>query len=78
MANAHFVAAIPNREYCELNQTRNPLKEGIFQEPLTVERGTMTLPDKPGFGVELVDNVETKFPYVPGFYSMPNPKIVST
>lgn len=75
MANAHFVAAIPNREYCELNQTRNPLKEGIFKEPLTVTRGRMRLPDKPGFGVELIDDVEKAFPYVPGSFSKPNPHL---
>jgi len=75
MANAHFVAAIPNGEYCELNQTYNPLKEGIFKEPLTVKDGYMQLPDKPGFGVELIDDVEKKFPFVPGSYLMKNPRM---
>lgn len=75
MANAHFTAAIPNGEYCELNQTYNPLKEGIFKQPLTVEDGWMTLPDKPGFGVELIDDVEKEFPFVPGSYLMKNPRM---
>jgi L-alanine-DL-glutamate epimerase-like enolase superfamily enzyme len=75
MANAHLVASIPNREYCELNQTRNPLKEGIFKEPLTVVNGKMTLPNKPGFGVELIDNVDKKFPFTPGSYMQKNPRI---
>jgi len=75
MANANLVAGIPNREYCELNQTFNPLKEGIFREPLRVVKGTMTLSDKPGFGMELVDDVAKKFPYVPGSYSMKNPAL---
>ena len=75
MANASLVAAIPNREYCELNQTFNPLKEGIFKEPLRVEKGAMTLSRKPGFGMELIDGVEKKFPYVPGSYQMKNPRI---
>jgi len=75
MANAHFVAGIPNGEYCELNQTCNPLKEEIFKEPLTVENGMMELPDKPGFGVELIADVEKKFPFVPGGYSKPNPRV---
>ena len=77
MANAHFVAGIPNGEYCELNQTYNPLKEGIFVEPLTVVRGVMELPDKPGFGMELVADVEKKFPYVEGGYTKPNPRVAS-
>lgn len=75
MANAHFVAGIPNGEYCELNQTNNPLKEGIFKEPLTVENGVMEIPDKPGFGVELIDDVEKKFPFVPGSYNKPNARV---
>jgi L-alanine-DL-glutamate epimerase-like enolase superfamily enzyme len=75
MENAHLVAGIPNREYCELNQTVNPLKEEIFKEPLSVVRGSMTLPDKPGYGVELIDGIEKKFPYVPGNYQFKNPAI---
>jgi L-alanine-DL-glutamate epimerase-like enolase superfamily enzyme len=75
MANAHFVAGIPNRDYCELNQTNNPLKEGIFKEPLTVENGVMKLPQKPGFGLELIDDVEKKFPFVPGSYTKPNERL---
>jgi len=75
MANAHFVAGIPNGEYCELNQTYNPLKEEIFKDPLTVVNGYMQLPNRPGFGMELIDDIEKKFPYVPGSYLMKNPKL---
>lgn len=75
MENAQLVAGIPNREYCELNQTYNPLKEEIFKEPLRVVKGAMTLPDKPGFGMELIDDVEKKFPYEPGSYQFKNPVI---
>ena len=73
MANAHFTAGIPNRHMLELNMTYNPLKEGVFKEPLVVENGYMDLPDKPGFGVEVIDDIEKKFPWVPGSYSKPNP-----
>lgn len=73
MANASLVAGLPNPEYCELNQTLNRLKEEIFKEPLRVVRGTMTLPDKPGFGVELIDDIEKKFPYEPGSFQVRNP-----
>lgn len=76
MANAHLVAAIANREYCELNGTYNPLKEGIFKEPLTVQNGVMTLPDEPGFGVELIDDLEEKFPFQPGSYQKPNARLL--
>lgn len=73
MANAHFHAGIPNRHMLELNQTYNPLLEGVFKEPYVVENGYMDLPDKPGFGVEVIDDIEKKFPWVPGSYSKPNP-----
>lgn len=75
MANAALVAAIPNRLMLELNQTFNPLKEEVFKEPLTVRRGYMDLPDRPGFGLELADGLEQKFPYRPGHYSRPNPRL---
>ena len=75
MANAHFAAGIPNRHMLELNQTYNPLKEGVFKEPVVVENGYMDLPDKPGFGVEVIDDIEKKFPWVPGSYDKPNPLI---
>jgi L-alanine-DL-glutamate epimerase-like enolase superfamily enzyme len=75
MANAALVAAIPNRLVLELNQTYNPLKEEIFKEPLVVKKGYMDLPSKPGFGVELIEDVGKKFPYLPGSYSRPNPDL---
>ena len=72
MANAHLVAAMPNREYCELNQTFNPSKDEIFREPLITKNGTMTLTNRPGFGVELIDDLENKFPFVEGSYLKQN------
>ena len=75
MANAALVAAIPNRLMLELNQTYNPLKEEIFQEPLVVKNGYMDLPAKPGFGVELIEGGEKRFPYLPGSYSKLNPDL---
>ena len=33
----------------------------------------MDLPDKPGFGVEIIDDIEKKFPWVPGRFTKPNP-----
>ena len=75
MANAHLVAAIPNRHMLELNTTYNPLKEEIFQEPLRAVKGWMNLPDRPGFGMELIPGVEAKFPFAPGSYLRPNPRM---
>ena len=75
MANAALVAAIPNHLVLELNQTFNPFKEEIFKDPLVVRNGYMDLPRKPGFGMELKPGIAAKFPYVPGSYWKPNPKL---
>lgn len=75
ISNIHFVASAPNGHMCELNQTFNPLKEDIFKEPLTVENGYMTLSDKPGFGVTLIDDIAERFPWAPGSYMKENPRI---
>jgi galactonate dehydratase len=72
IANAHLVASSPARHMLELNQTYNPLKEEIFKDPLVVKNGYMDLPNRPGYGVELIDNVEKKFPWAPGTYDRPN------
>ena len=75
MANAALVAAIPNHLMLELNQTYNPFKEELFQDPLVVKKGYMDLFNKPGFGVELKPNIAQKFPYIEGRYDRPNPDL---
>lgn len=75
MANAAFVAAIPNRLVLELNQTFNPFKEEVFKDPLVVRNGYMDLPRKPGFGMELKSGLAARFPYIPGNYWKPNPRL---
>jgi L-alanine-DL-glutamate epimerase-like enolase superfamily enzyme len=73
IANIHLVAGVPCGHMCELNQTFNPLKWEIFKEPYPIENGVLTIPEKPGFGVELIDDIEKKFPWVPGNYYKKNP-----
>jgi L-alanine-DL-glutamate epimerase-like enolase superfamily enzyme len=74
MANAAFVAAIPNHLVLELNQTYNPFKEEIFRDPLVVRKGYMDLHKRPGFGMELIPGIAAKFPYKPGNYWKRNPR----
>lgn len=74
-ANAQLVAAIPNRLMLELNQTYNPFKEEIFDEPLTVVKGYLTVPARPGIGVKLKPGLEKRFPFIPGSYARPNPDL---
>jgi L-alanine-DL-glutamate epimerase-like enolase superfamily enzyme len=44
---------------------------------LVVKKGYMDLPNKPGFGVEVIEDVAKKFPYLPGSYARPNPDLPS-
>ena len=70
-ANASLAAGIPNLIMLETNQTFNPLRTDLFKEPLVPKDGYLELPEKPGFGVELIDDAEKKFPYIPGRYDKP-------
>ena len=78
IANIHLVAGVPSGHMCELNQTYNPLKWDIFKEPYPIKNGVLTIPDKPGYGVELIDDIEKKFPWVPGTYYKRNPRFEGT
>jgi L-alanine-DL-glutamate epimerase-like enolase superfamily enzyme len=70
MANAHLVAALPEMSghprVLELNMFQGPLQWEILQQKPRIEAGYLYLPDAPGLGVELADDVETRFPFVEG------------
>ena len=73
VANAHLMAAVPNRFLLETNMTPNPLKEGLFKEELAVKNGYLDIPDKPGLGVELKEGLEEQYPPIPGSWNRPDP-----
>ena len=75
MANAHLAAAIPNLLLLEYFHTYNPLKEEIFVDPARVKDGFLELPTRPGFGMELIPDLEKKFPFEPGNWRRPNPDL---
>jgi L-alanine-DL-glutamate epimerase-like enolase superfamily enzyme len=72
IANAHLMAAIPNRLLLESNMTVNPLKENLFSEPLAVRDGHLDIPEQPGLGVELRAGIQDEFPYVAGHWNRPD------
>ncbi len=71
VSNATLAAGIPNLVMLESNQTFNPLRTELFKEPLVPVNGYIELPDKPGFGVEMIDDAAKKFPFIPGRYDRP-------
>ncbi len=65
MSNASLVAAIPNGPILERYAYYDLLKDEVFKEPLVVKNGYLDVPDKPGFGVELIPDIAKRFPYIP-------------
>ncbi len=74
MANAHLMAAAPNRFLLEMNMTPDPLREGVLQQAPVVKDGCLEIPDKPGLGVELREGLEEIYPAIPGACFLPDPQ----
>jgi len=74
VANAHLMAAVPNRFMLESNMTPNPLKEGLFKESFRAVNGYFEVPQKPGLGVELKEGLSELYPPIPeGNWNRPDP-----
>jgi L-alanine-DL-glutamate epimerase-like enolase superfamily enzyme len=73
VANAHVMAAVPNRFLLESNMTPNPLKEGLLKDGVAVKDGHFDVPEKPGLGVELLEGLEERYPPIPGPWNIPDP-----
>lgn len=71
LANAHFVAALPHPLWCELCMIQGPLQWAILKPPPRIEAGALHLPDAPGLGVALADDLEATFPYLTGDWALP-------
>ena len=66
LANIHFTASNSKIEILEYNNHYNPFRDdGIFTEPIRVENGFALVPEKPGLGVDIIEDAEKKFPYEP-------------
>ena len=52
----------------------NGFRYGLLKEPYIPENGYVTLSDRPGFGMELVDDPEGAFPYISGPRVFANPR----
>ena len=54
----------------ELCRIQGPLQWGMLAEKPVIENGWLSLPDKPGFGVDLAENVAETYPYIEGHYGL--------
>ena len=61
VASLHFAASIPNALVVEHDRNENPLREALLKEPLEIERGMVSLPTRPGLGIELDRTVVDKY-----------------
>jgi L-alanine-DL-glutamate epimerase-like enolase superfamily enzyme len=68
MANAHLVAALPHPKVLELCMIQGPLQWDILAEPPQIQDGWLLLPERPGLGVSLAEDLAGKFPYIEGNY----------
>lgn len=70
MEHAHLVAALPHPRALELCMIQGPLQWAILRQKPTIRDGWLVLPDWPGLGVELAEDLEARFPYVEGSYAL--------
>jgi L-alanine-DL-glutamate epimerase-like enolase superfamily enzyme len=68
LANAHLVAALPNPRLLELCMIQGPLQWGILAQPPLIRDGWLELPERPGLGVTLAEDLAGRFPYIEGNY----------
>jgi L-alanine-DL-glutamate epimerase-like enolase superfamily enzyme len=68
LANAHLVAALPKPRVLELCMIQGPLQWGILAQPPLIRDGWLELPERPGLGVTLAEDLAGRFPYIEGNY----------
>jgi len=49
---------------------QGPLQSAIIAGGLPITDGSLQLPEQPGFGVEIPDDLEDQFPYIEGNYAI--------
>ena len=64
-SNVHFAATAPNFIVLEFHADDVGVRSEILREPMKLEDGYLLLPDAPGLGVELNEEVFEKYPYRP-------------
>jgi L-alanine-DL-glutamate epimerase-like enolase superfamily enzyme len=60
-ASLHFVAALPNSHYFEYCVEQGALRQTLTKQRFPVRDGDISVPEEPGLGIELDDEVVAKF-----------------
>ena len=61
VANMHLIAALPTGITVEMDRTGNPFIDDLLVEPLVVRDGQISLPEAPGLGIELNEDVVKRY-----------------
>ena len=46
-----------------------PLSDEILKEELEIKNGYLTVPSRPGLGIDINEDIIKKYPYIPGPWS---------
>lgn len=60
-ASIHLIAAIPNAPVLEFSVTESPLRKGLLSTTFEMKDGYVSVPQKPGLGIELNQEVIGKY-----------------
>ena len=66
VSNMHVVASLSNGITVEMDQTGNPFIDDLLAAKLHVEEGEIAMPQSPGLGIELNDDVVERYTLPPG------------
>jgi L-alanine-DL-glutamate epimerase-like enolase superfamily enzyme len=75
VANMHLIASLPNGLTVEVDRTGNALVDQLLANPLRIVDGEVALPQAPGLGITLNEDVVERYrlpngePIPPGLYS---------
>lgn len=73
-ANAHLVAAIPNRVMLETQHIGNPMLTELVDHPIPVNQGFIDVPERPGLGIELNLDAVRRYPFTENGIFVPWPR----
>jgi L-alanine-DL-glutamate epimerase-like enolase superfamily enzyme len=65
MVNAQLCAALPNFEILEIDLDDVPWKMGLLTAPFVIENGQLIVPDRPGWGSDINEDVVRAHPLKP-------------
>ncbi|HEY7158394.1 MAG TPA: mandelate racemase/muconate lactonizing enzyme family protein [Gemmataceae bacterium] len=60
-ASLHFVASLPNTHYFEYCVEQGALRQGLTKQRFPVANGDIRVPEEPGLGVELDEQIVAKY-----------------